>query len=117
MPKQQTYYEPDAIDCNTLVTALASDFGAMPTIDTRYERDEVLVVVRCYKLGQPGGDAVQVQALVRRPLRAKGTLWAMQYSALLDCWHQLDRGLLAVAKTPVQYSWTGRPTKPARHGQ
>lgn len=115
MPRSQTYYEPDAIDCNTLVTALGGDFGVQPTIDTRYERDEVVVVVRCYKLGQPGGDAVQVQALVRRPLRSKGSLWAMQYSALLDCWHQLDRGLLSVARAQIQYSWSGRPQRPTPH--
>lgn len=115
MPRVQHYYEPDQLDCNTLVTALGNDFGVLPEITTEYARDEVLVVVKCRKYGQPGGDAVQVQALVRRPLRAAKSLYTMQYSALLDCWHQLDRGTLGVAKTPVEYSWNGRPQVPGRH--
>lgn len=117
MPKQQTYYEPDALDCNTMVTSLGNDHGVLPNIETRYERDQVVVLVRCFKLGQPGGDVVQVQAIVRAPLRARKSLYAMQYSALLDCWHQLDRGLLAVAKTPIERHWNGRPKRPTPHEQ
>lgn len=117
MPKQQTYYEPDALDCNTMVTSLGSDFGVVPNIETRYERDLVIVVVRCYKLGQPGGDQVQVQAMVKIALRSRRSLYAMQYSALLDCWHQLDRGLLSVARAPIERGWNGRPQRPLRHEQ
>jgi len=38
----------------------------------------------------------------------------MQYSALLDCWHQLDRGALAVASRPIVRRWDGRPEQPRR---
>lgn len=115
MPNKINYHIPDAVDCNTMVTALGGDFGVLPKIDVSYERDTVVVVVRCYKLGQPGGDEVQVQAVVRSPLRTARSQYQMQYSALLDCWHQLDRGLLAVARAPIQYNWNGRPQRPLRH--
>jgi hypothetical protein len=38
----------------------------------------------------------------------------MQYSALLDCWHQLDRGVLAAAERPIDRGWDGRPRAPRR---
>jgi hypothetical protein len=117
VPQRINYHIPDAIDCNTLVTALGNDFSVLPNIESRYERDQVVVVVRCYKISQPGGDQVQVQAIVRSPLRGARSAYQMQYSALLDCWHQLDRGLLAVAKTPIEYGWNGRPQRPLRHEQ
>ena len=117
MPQKINYHIPDAVDCNTMVTALGHDFGVLPSIVMSYERDQVVVLVRCYKLGQPGGDEVQVQAVVRCPLRAARSAYQMQYSALLDCWHQLDRGLLAVASRPIEYNWNGRPKRPARHAE
>lgn len=115
MPQKTQYHEPDAIDCNTMVAALGEDFSVLPEVVTSYALDVVQVVVRCRGLGQPGGDAVQVQALVRRPLRAAKNLWAMQYAALLDCWHQLDRGVLAVKKVDIVRGWDGRPEQPAKH--
>lgn len=114
MPKQQTYYEPDAIDCNTIVTSLGNDFGVTPVITTEYVRDEVRVYVHCYKIGGAEASMVQVQAKVSAPLRVRRSLYTMQYSALLDCYHQLDRGLLAVATRPIERDWNGRPKVPRR---
>lgn len=114
MPKQQTYYEPDAIDCNTMVAAIGNDFGCVCAIETIYELDNVRTVVRVFKLGQKGTGMVQVQAMVSAPLKARKSLTAMQYSALLDCWHQLDRGLLSAATRPIERDWNGRPKQPRR---
>ena len=117
MPARQQYYEPDALDCNTCLTAIGRDFGCVAEIETRYERDKVCVFVRCKKIAGTEPDVVQVQAMVSAPLKGAKSLYVYHYSALLDCWHQLDRGVLAVAKTPVQYSWSGRPAQPAKHKQ
>lgn len=114
MPQQQHYYEPDAVDCYHLVAALGEDFGCVPEVETIYSLDRVEVRVRVHKLGQPGGDAVQVQARITRPLRQCRNLFVMQYSALLDCWHQLDRGVLGVARAPAVFGWNGRPETPRR---
>lgn len=114
MPSKMHYYEPDQIDCNTMVTALGGDFGALPTITTTYERDKVEVVVKCTKVRETTPGLVSVQAKVSAPLRTARSLYSMQYSALLDCWHQYDRGTLAVDKTPISYSWQGRPQTPRR---
>jgi len=112
VPNKQAYYEPDGIDCNTLVSAIANDFGCVCDIATIYELDEVRTIVRCFKLGEKLAGVVQVQALVKAPLKARRTLYAMQYGALLDCWHQLDRGVLAAATVPVERAWNGRPQRP-----
>lgn len=115
MPRLQHYYEPDALDCNTCITALGSDFGVTPEIITRYERDLVIVIVKCRKIGGADDGMVQVQALISAPQKGARSLYIHQYSALLDCWHQLDRGLLGVAQTPVARNWNGRPQQPAKH--
>jgi len=118
MPRKQNYYEPDAIDCNTMVSAIGSDFGCKCDITTAYERDQVVVLVRCYTLQQEAAGVVQVQALSRAPLRTARSLYTMQYSTLLDCWHQLDRGVLAAATRPIERAWNGRPRTPAaRHAK
>lgn len=114
MPNKQHYYEPDAIDCNTLVAAIGNDFGGMCEITTTYENDLVVVVVRVRQLGSGREGVVQVQALVRAPLKSRRNAYVMQYSALLDCWHQLDRGVLGVATTPIVRGWDGRPQAPWR---
>lgn len=114
MPNKQHYYEPDAIDCNTMVYALAEDFGVYPEIRTEYGLDMVRVTVKCYSPAEKAQGLVQVQALVKAPLKARRNLYTMQYSALLDCWHQLDRGVLGVATTPLVRSWSGRPQVPGR---
>jgi len=114
VPRQQTYYEPDGIDCNTLVTSLAEDFGVICEISTRYERDQVVTIVTTRKIAEAPSGVVQVQALVRTPLRARKSLYIAQYSALLDCYHQLDRGVLGVAQKPIERGWNGRPIVPGR---
>lgn len=114
MPSKQHYYEPDQIDCNTMVSAIGGDFGLLPEITTSYERDQVVVLVRCLIPGKLPDRVVQVQALVRAPLKAARSLYTMQYSALLDCWHQCDRGVLGTATTPIERGWNGRPRTPGR---
>lgn len=114
MPNKQAYYEPDAVDCNLLVTSLHSDFGVIPFLTTSYERDQVVVICTCRKACEAPDGVVQVQALIRAPQKARRSLYVMQYSALLDCYHQLDRGVLGVAQTPIERQWNGRPKVPGR---
>jgi hypothetical protein len=112
VPNRQHYYEPDAIDCNTAVQSLAQDFGVVAELSTRYEYDQVVVICTTRKIAEAPSGVVQVQSLVRAPLKSKRNLYVMQYSALLDCWHQLDRGVLGVAQTPIERQWNGRPKVP-----
>lgn len=114
MPQKQAYYEPDAVDCNQLVTSLAQDFGVIPFLSTSYERDQVVTICTCRKVAEAPNGVVQVQAIVRAPLKARRSLYVMQYSAMLDCYHQLDRGVLGVAQTPLERTWGGRPKVPAK---
>jgi len=109
MPRKFEGYAPDAIDCNEMWSSICSTFACIPELETRYERDKVTVICRCRKLGAAAGGEVQVQALVARPLRTSKDLFVMQYSALLECWHQLDRGVFAVAQSPIERGWDGRP--------
>ena len=114
MPNKQQYYEPDAIDCNTVSYALRNDYSVSPDLTTTYNNDYVEVICRCRRVGGADNGVVQVQSLVRAALKSRRSLYVMQYSALLDCWHQLDRGVLGVAQTPIERSWQGRPIQPAR---
>lgn len=115
MPQRPHMHEPDAVDCNTMVNALAEDFGVICDLETRYERDMVVVICRTYKLASLQEGVVQVQALVKAPLKSRRSLYTLQYSAMLDCWHQHDRGVLAVAQTPIERGWDGRPRQARRH--
>jgi hypothetical protein len=117
VPRLQHYYEPDALDCNQCVTAIATDFGCLVEIDTRYERDKVTVIVKARLIGGVDNNVVQVQSLVSSPLKGAKSLYVLQYSAILDCWHQLDRGVLGVAQTPIERHWNGRPQQPAKHAK
>lgn len=114
MPRQIQYHAPDAIDCYTIYHAIANDFGLLPEVETRYEHDYVLVIVRCRKPEVERKGVVQVQALVKAPFKTAKSLYQYQYSAMLDCWHQCDRGLLANATTPIEHDWNGRPRTPGR---
>ena len=114
MPAKYTAYEPDQIDCQALASALGNDFSVIPMIETVYGVDHIITIVRCRRLGgMPDGEIV-VQAMVKVPLRLTRSAYVQQYSALLDCWHQLDRGVLAVADCPVERGWDGRPRTPRR---
>lgn len=117
MPRSQNYYEPDQIDCTNLVRSIREEFNCDPKLAVEIHPDYIHTICRCVKYGQPGGDVVQVQALVKTPHTAKRSCWVMLYGALLDCWHQLDRGLLAAAARPIEREWNGRPTVPRRHVQ
>lgn len=114
MPNKQHYYEPDALDCNQLVTSLAQDFSHTAEILTSYERDQVVVIAKCRRVPAAPDGVVSVQAIARAPLKARKSLYTMQYSVLLDCYHQLDRGVLGVAQTPLERQWNGRPKVPGR---
>lgn len=114
MPRKYTPYEPDQIDCQAIAASLGNDFGVVPMVETVYGVDHIITIVRCRKLGALPDGAVTVQAMVKIALRTTRSLYVMQYSALLDCWHQLDRGVLAVAETPIMRGWDGRPRTPRR---
>lgn len=117
MPRKFTGYEPDAIDCNTIWHAIGNDFGLVPEVLTSYSRDQVVVIAKCRPVGGTAADVVQVQAIVRAPLKTARPLYVLQYAALLDCWHQCDRGVLGVAQTPIERDWSGRPQRPLPHKQ
>ena len=117
MANRPNYHEPDAIDCDKLVAALAADFGVCCDITTAYALDKVTVLVRTYKPAAIEERVIATQALVSRPLRNAKNLFAMQFSALFDCWHQHDRGTLAVEARPLEYGWNGRPQVPAKHNR
>lgn len=114
MPRQYTAYAPDAVDCAAMCNSIAQDFGLVCEITTEYVRDKVQVIVRCRPIGSANAGVVQVQALVAAPSRTAKSLYIYQYSALLDCWHQCDRGVLSVAQTPIVRGWDGRPRTPER---
>lgn len=114
MPQRYTAYEPDQLDCNVMTQALGRDFSVLPSIETVYTPEQVCTIVRCRSIGGPADSQVEVQAMVRCPLRNARPLYSMQYSALLDCWHQLDRGVLAASERSVNRGWDGRPKQPER---
>jgi len=114
MPRKMEFYTPDQMDCNTIVTSIAKDFGLVTEIETQYARDRVWVFVRCRPPATDGKGVVQVQAVVSAPLKTAKSLYTMQYCAMLDCWHQCDRGVLGVASQAVTYQWNGRPETPRR---
>ena len=117
MPRQQHYYQPDQLDCYAMASAIRQDFGLNVILTTDYVRDDIIVICKCLSLGGEQAGVVQVQSLVRTPFKSKRDLYVMQYSAMLDCWHQLDRGVLAVAQTPLERNWIGRPQRPTPHKQ
>lgn len=114
MPTRYTAYEPDQMDCQVMTRALGGDFGVIPSIETVYTPDQVCTIVRCRKIGGLADSSVEVQAMVRSPLRGARSLYSMHYSALLDCWHQLDRGVLSAQERPITRDWSGRPKQPTR---
>lgn len=113
-PQRYTAYEPDALDCNTMCNCIAQDFGLVATITVEYARDKVQVIVKCRPIGGEQADVVQVQAMASAPLRTAKSQYIYQYAALLDCWHQCDRGVLAAANRPIERGWNGRPQAPRR---
>lgn len=114
MPRQYTAYEPDQIDCENMVNAIANDFGLLAEIETQYARDKVWTFVRCRVPAADSKGKVQVQAVASCPLKTAKSLYIYQYSALLDCWHQCDRGVLGAAARPIERGWNGRPRTPER---
>lgn len=114
MPSKYTAYEPDAIDCEKLTRALAEDFSVIPMLETLYTREQVVVVCRTRAMGGLADGEIKCQSLVKGPVRSARSLYTMQYSALLDCWHQHDRGVLAAAERPITRGWDGRPQTPRR---
>lgn len=114
MPRSFQGYEPDAIDCQHLCDALGEDFGMLCQVVIQFSADEVIAIGRCRSLGCAPDSPVIVQALVRRPLKGSSSAYVLIYSVLLDCWHQLDRGVLAAAGRPIEHGWSGRPQTPRR---
>lgn len=114
MPRSFNGYEPDAIDCDQLVRSLAEDFGVLCKLEVSYGLDKIQTIARCYRPADASPALPVVQALVSRPVKGAPSHYVAQYSALLDCWHQLDRGALAVAGVHVTRDWSGRPEVPRR---
>jgi len=114
MPRQFGGYEPDQLDCATISLALSTDFGMLPDVRTTYHGDLVTVTCKCRILGTDPDGAVIVQAIDRIPLKQHKSLYVMHYTVMLDCWHQLDRGLLAAGARPIERGWNGRPHTPRR---
>lgn len=118
MPARTNYYSPDAIDVNTIVSAIGNDFGCLCSLSVEFRDFRVIVYAKCGKLVSAEADKVEVQAMCARPLKPAPDLAVMFYAAALDCWHQLDRGILAVAGVKVSNGWNGRPATPrARNKQ
>jgi hypothetical protein len=114
MPRKFEGYEPDAIDCDQLSRALAEDFGVICTMEVSYALDKVQTVARCHRPTLSTPSVVVVQALVSRPIKAAKSHYVAQYSVMLDCWHQLDRGAAAVVVPPISHGWDRRPQVPRR---
>ena len=114
MPRQFGGYEPDQLDCGTISLALSTDFGMLPDVRTTYHGDLVTVTCKCRIVGSDPDGAVIVQAIDRIPLKNHKSLYVMHYTVMLDCWHQLDRGVLAAGARPIERGWNGRPQTPRR---
>lgn len=115
MPTKYTAYEPDHQDCRVMCQALARDFSVVADIQTIHADDYIITIVKCHLVATFEDRAVKCQAMVKCPSRHARSLYALQYSALLDCWHQLDRGVLAAAERPIDRGWDGRPRAPRRN--
>lgn len=112
MPRAFTSYEPDQIDLNTMLTALAEDFGVLCELSIEIARDVVITTAKCYKITGDRDDGPSVVSRHKRALRGSFSAWIGLYACAMDCWHQLDRGVLGVAQTPVIRGWNGRPQRP-----
>lgn len=114
MPQKGNYYEPDAIDCNTMATAIGQDFSHLCKTEVEFARDSVVVTCRCYGSAAAPDDAPSVQSRATKPLKSRPDISVMLFSAMLDCWHQLDRGVLGAKPPAISHGWNGRPTVPRR---
>jgi len=114
MPRPYTAYEPDQIDLNTMLTALGEDFGMRCVLNVEIARDVVITTAKCYRFLGDDDDGPAVVARHKVQLRGQKSAWIGLYAVALDCWHQLDRGLLGAAQTPVIRGWNGRPQRPRR---
>ena len=109
MPRQITVHEPDWIDVNAQLTAIGEDFGCICEFRVTVERDSVTVVARCRRIADSDDPTPVVQALARRPLKSRPNATVMCFSTALDCWRQLDRGVLGAASGGITHDWNGRP--------
>lgn len=114
MPRKFEGYEPDAIDCDQLTRALAEDFGVLCKLEVSYVLDKVQTIARCVRPALSTPPVVVVQAMVSRPIKAAQSHYVAQYSAMLDCWHQLDRGAAAIVTPPISHGYNRRPELPRR---
>lgn len=109
MKHSREVYEPDWIDVNSQLTAIGEDFGCICRHSVTVERDNVVVVAKCYRIGGSSADDVVCQALARRPIKSKPNAAVMCFATALDCYQQLDRGALATGARDITYGWNGRP--------
>ena len=109
MAKGVQMHAPDWIDVNSQVTAIGEDFGCITRFDVRTERDMLTVVARAYRIAGDDTDKPVVQALASRPLRSRPDAAIMCFSTALDCYRQLDSGVLGARDRGITHKWNGRP--------
>lgn len=110
MPRPVVVHAPDWIDVNSQLTALGEDFSVRCGFTVTVERDTVTVIARCYRIAGTDSSVPDVQALARRPIKSRPDVAVMCFSTALDCWRQLDRGVLGAEGGGVTHGWNGRPT-------
>lgn len=114
MPRSFQGYEPDQVDCQNLTSSLGDEFGMLAKVIVQFSADEVIVIGRCFPIGFAEGEEPSCQAVVRTGIKLHRSLYVAVYSVLLDCWHQLDRGVLGASTRPIERGWSGRPQTPRR---
>jgi len=114
MPRGFTGYEPDQIDCQNLTSALGTDFGVLCKVVVQFSADEVVVIGKCFPIAVGECSVCTCQAIVRTGIKLHRSLYVPVYSVLLDCCHQMDRGVLGASTRPIERGWSGRPQTPRR---
>jgi hypothetical protein len=90
------------------------EFGIECKIEVTFKLDKVVTLARCYRPAVTSDAVPVVQALSRRPIKGHGSAWVAIFSVMLDCWHQLDRGVLGARPPVVSHGWDRRPEVPRR---
>lgn len=114
MPGKFPIHTPDAIDVNTMVTALGQDFGLVTRWTVTCERDVLTVICRTYHVKDYPDGVPAWQSLQHRPLKSRPDAVLMCYQTALDCWHQADRRGCLQGRQVVVNAWNGRPERPGR---
>ncbi len=109
MRREKIVYQPDWIDVETQLSAIAEDFGALCTFVLTIERQRVHIRARCDKIVRKDADPPLVVAMASRPVNSVPNVAVMAFAVAQDCYRQLDTGTLGVAQKPLAHEWSGRP--------